>query len=194
MAFLDPQRLRYIASGAIFALSLAAACPASARVLATVDGVEITDDDVQVALEDLGPTLPQQIEGPQREGYILDYLIDLRLVAKKAAAEKVAESADAARRLAYFRDKVMMETLLGKVAKDGATEAAMKQVYDDAMASMRPKYGAWVIFEHCMPFNVSRAYDEAKGLDHPRIWTAERDVEMWQALEHGVARIGELKG
>ena len=48
---------------------------------------------------------------------------------------------------------------------------------------MRPKYGHWVIFEHCMPFDVSRAYDEAKGLDRPQIWTAERDVEMWRALE-----------
>jgi len=134
MSFLDPQRLRYIASGAILALALAAACPASAKVLATVDGMEITDDDVQVALEDLGPTLPQQIEGPQREAYVLDYLIDLRLVARKAAAEKMGESPDAARRLAYYRDKVMMETLLGKVAKDGATDAAMKQVYDDAAA------------------------------------------------------------
>ena len=137
MSFLDPQRLRYIASGAVLALALAAACPAGAKVLATVDGMEITDDDVQVALDDLGPTLPQQIEGPQREAYVLDYLIDLRLVAKKAAAEKMAESADAARRLAYFRDKVMMETLLGKVAKDGATEAAMKKVYDEAAAKQK---------------------------------------------------------
>jgi glyoxylase-like metal-dependent hydrolase (beta-lactamase superfamily II) len=81
------------------------------------------------------------------------------------------------------------------IAKAGVAKgASLKQVYDDAMAVMRPKYGAWVIFEHCMPFNVSRAYDEAKGLDHPRIWTAERDVEMWQALEHGAARTGELKG
>ena len=81
------------------------------------------------------------------------------------------------------------------IAKAGVAKgASLKQVYDAAMASMRPKYGAWVIFEHCMPFNVSRAYDEAKGLDHPRIWTAERDVEMWQALEHGAARTGELKG
>ncbi len=134
MSFLDHQRLRSIASGAILALALAAACPASARVLATVDGMEITDDDVQVAIEDLGPTLPQQIEGPQREAYVLDYLIDLRLVARKAAAEKMGEGADAARRLAYYRDKVMMETLLGKVAKDGATDAAMKQVYDEAAA------------------------------------------------------------
>ena len=81
------------------------------------------------------------------------------------------------------------------IAKAGVAKgASLKLVYDAAMASMRPKYGAWVIFEHCMPFNVSRAYDEAKGLDHPRIWTAERDVEMWQALEHGAARTGELKG
>jgi hypothetical protein len=38
-----------------------------------------------------------------------------------------------------------------------------------------------------MPFNVTRAFDEAKGLDTPRIWTAERDVEMWRALEQGTA-------
>jgi glyoxylase-like metal-dependent hydrolase (beta-lactamase superfamily II) len=62
---------------------------------------------------------------------------------------------------------------------------SLKQAYDRAMAALQPRYGKWVIFEHCMPFDVSRAYDEAKGLDHPRIWTAERDVEMWTALEKG---------
>ena len=134
MPFSAPLRLRLLASGAIFALALTAAAPLSAKVLAKVDGVEITDDDVQVALDDLGPSLPQQIEGPQREAYVLDYLIDLRLVAKKAAAEKMGEGADVARRLAYYRDKVMMESLLGKAAREGATEAAMKQVYDEAAA------------------------------------------------------------
>ena len=63
----------------------------------------------------------------------------------------------------------------------------LKAIYDDAMGFMRPKYGKWVIFEHCMPFNVTRAFDEAKGLDRPRIWTAERDVEMWRTLEQGTA-------
>ncbi|SHK03907.1 Glyoxylase, beta-lactamase superfamily II [Roseomonas rosea] len=72
------------------------------------------------------------------------------------------------------------------IAKKGvAAGASLKQVYDEAISAMRPKYGHWVIFDHCMPFDVSRAYDEAKGLDHPRIWTAERDVEMWRSLEHG---------
>ena len=133
----DHSRLRILASGAVFALALALAGPVSAKVLAKVDGVEITDDDVQVALDDLGPTLPQQIEGPQREAYVLDYLIDLRLVAKKAAAEKMGEGAEVARRLAYFHDKVMMETLLGKAAREGATDAAMKQVYDEAAAKQK---------------------------------------------------------
>ena len=66
----------------------------------------------------------------------------------------------------------------------GATD--LKAIYDETMSAIRPSYGKWVIFEHCMPFNVSRAYDEAQGIDTPRIWTAERDVEMWHALQRGV--------
>jgi hypothetical protein len=47
---------------------------------------------------------------------------------------------------------------------------------------MDPKFSSFAIYEHCMPFNVARAYDEAKGLDHPAIWTAERDRAMWAQL------------
>ena len=71
-----------------------------------------------------------------------------------------------------------------RIAKAGvAADQPLKQVYDTALAELRPKYGHWVIFDHCMPFDVSRAYDEANGIDNPRIWTAERDIEMWRALE-----------
>ena len=45
-----------------------------------------------------------------------------------------------------------------------------------------PVYGAYPIYEHCMPFDVSRAYDEASGIKHPRIWTAKRDREMWHSI------------
>ena len=85
--------------------------------------------------------------------------------------------------------------LFGIVREASAGGAGLKEVYDRAMAAMRPKYGHWVIFEHCMPFNVTRAWDEARGLDHPRIWTAERDLEMWRALERGGgAQSGEIGG
>ena len=76
-------------------------------------------------------------------------------------------------------------TLFNRVKQGVAKGWALNEIYRDTMDHMRPTYGAWVIFEHCMPFNVSRAHDEAKGLDRPRIWTAERDVEMWRSLEGG---------
>ena len=59
----------------------------------------------------------------------------------------------------------------------------LKQAYDAAHAALAPDYGEWVIFEHCMPFDVSRAFDEAKGIVDPRIWTEARDIEMWQSLQ-----------
>lgn len=49
--------------------------------------------------------------------------------------------------------------------------------------SMDPKFGQVFIYEHCLPFDVSRAYDEASGIKHPRVWTAQRDKEMWDALQ-----------
>ena len=59
----------------------------------------------------------------------------------------------------------------------------LKTVYRETLDATRPKYGQWVIFDHCMPFDVSRAFDEATAHRDPRIWTAERDTAMWAALE-----------
>ncbi|HZM35409.1 MAG TPA: MBL fold metallo-hydrolase [Burkholderiales bacterium] len=59
---------------------------------------------------------------------------------------------------------------------------SLKEVYALARRRMDPKYGKYPIYEHCMPFDVSRAYDEASGIKHPRIWTAKRDLEMWKSL------------
>ena len=56
-------------------------------------------------------------------------------------------------------------------------------VYQEAYAALQPKYGHWVIFDHCMPFDVTRCYDEATGYRDPRVWTAERDRQMWESLE-----------
>ena len=74
-------------------------------------------------------------------------------------------------------------TLFARVQGGVARGLPLQEIYRDTLEHMRPRFGHWVIFEHCMPFNVSRAHDEATGHDRPRIWTAERDVEMWRALE-----------
>ena len=66
-----------------------------------------------------------------------------------------------------------------------AAEANMdlKAAMAHTRKSMDPVFGHVFIYEHCLPFDVSRAYDEAKGIKNPRIWTAERDKEMWAALQ-----------
>jgi glyoxylase-like metal-dependent hydrolase (beta-lactamase superfamily II) len=76
-----------------------------------------------------------------------------------------------------------LRDLYEPVKRGAAGGASLKECFDAANAAMRPKYGSWPIFEHCQPFNVSRAYDEAQGIDTPRIWTAERDRAMWAALQ-----------
>ena len=73
--------------------------------------------------------------------------------------------------------------LYASVQAGVAQNKDLNAVYQDTLARLRPKYGHWVIFDHCMPFDVTRAYDEATQYRDPRIWTAERDIEMWKALE-----------
>ncbi len=54
----------------------------------------------------------------------------------------------------------------------------LRLVYQETLNKLEPKYGQWFIFKHCMPFDVTRAYDEATQYPDPRIWTAERDIQM----------------
>jgi peptidyl-prolyl cis-trans isomerase C len=136
------------ASSRRFALGLASSLGAAAlivgvahadpKVLAKVDGVPITEDDVNDALLDIGPGLPQKLEGPERQKYVLDYLIDLKLVAKKAEADKLDAGADFARRLAYYHDKLAMEALLTSVAKAATTDEAEHKAYDEAAKAQPP--------------------------------------------------------
>jgi glyoxylase-like metal-dependent hydrolase (beta-lactamase superfamily II) len=72
---------------------------------------------------------------------------------------------------------------LYEVARRGVkARKSLKEVYAMARRRMDPTYGKYPIYEHCMPFDVSRAYDEASGIKRPRIWTAKRDIEMWKSI------------
>jgi glyoxylase-like metal-dependent hydrolase (beta-lactamase superfamily II) len=68
----------------------------------------------------------------------------------------------------------------GEVYRRGGT---LKEAFEAAHALLAPKYGKWPIFEHCLPFDVQRLWDEMDGIDWPRIWTAERDQEVWDKLQ-----------
>jgi peptidyl-prolyl cis-trans isomerase C len=125
---------------ALFCLAaLLTAAPAAAEVLATVNGVEITDADLKIAAEDLGSAIPQQLQGQARDAYLLDYLIDSELVAEKAVADKLDQDPDFAERLAYYRGKVLADAMLGKTAKDALTPEKLQQTYDTAAKNQKPQ-------------------------------------------------------
>ncbi len=75
-----------------------------------------------------------------------------------------------------------VESTYRPAAKVAARGGTLKQAWDAVRAECDPKFGDFAIYEHCLPFNVARAYDEASGITHPRIWTAQRDIDMWEAL------------
>ncbi len=60
---------------------------------------------------------------------------------------------------------------------------SLKEAFERTHTALEPKFGAWPIFEHCLPFNVQRLWDELDGIDWPRIWTMERDREVWAQLQ-----------
>lgn len=64
-----------------------------------------------------------------------------------------------------------------------AANKSLKEVFADTRKVMDPTFGQVFIYEHCLPFDVSRAFDEASGIKHPRIWTAQRDIEMWESFQ-----------
>jgi len=69
---------------------------------------------------------------------------------------------------------------VGAVHKRGGT---LKEAFEATQAALEPKFGAWPIFEHCLPFDVQRLWDEFDGIDWPRIWTAEIDKQVWAKLK-----------
>lgn len=69
------------------------------------------------------------------------------------------------------------------VARIVARGGTLRDAWEAVRAECDPKFSDYAIYEHCLPFNVARAFDEARGIDTPRVWTAERDRQMWDALQ-----------
>jgi glyoxylase-like metal-dependent hydrolase (beta-lactamase superfamily II) len=69
------------------------------------------------------------------------------------------------------------------VGRVHAARGTLRDAFQAAHAALAPDFGGWPIFEHCLPFDVQRYWDELDGVDWPRVWTAERDQEVWAALK-----------
>lgn len=101
-------------------------------VLAKVNGIDIRQSDLVAAEDELGGNLPPMDEATKREN-LIGYVIDMKLVAKAAEDQKLADSDDFKRRLAFTRDRLLMDRVLGDQGKAAITDAALRKVYDEAI-------------------------------------------------------------
>jgi peptidyl-prolyl cis-trans isomerase C len=101
------------------------------KVLAKVNGSEIRQSDVALAEEELGPSLAQMDPATKDEN-VLSFLIDMKIVAKAAEDKKVQDNEDFKKRLAFTRNRLLMDSLLASEGKSATTDEAMKKVYEDA--------------------------------------------------------------
>lgn len=93
-----------------------------------------------------------------------------------------AVSGDEARR-AIDETREYLRTLWETVRESHAGGGKLKDAFEGARAALEPRFGDWSIFEHCLPFNVARAWDEADGVAEPQVWTAEKDAAVWTELQ-----------
>jgi glyoxylase-like metal-dependent hydrolase (beta-lactamase superfamily II) len=76
-----------------------------------------------------------------------------------------------------------LEVMLREVDAVRLRGGTLKEAFEATHAILVDRYGGWPIFEHCLPFDVSRVWDELSGIERPRIWTADRDRAIWQELQ-----------
>jgi peptidyl-prolyl cis-trans isomerase C len=131
-AGLRANALGLIATAMLAIVSLNPVRAADDPVVAKVQGVEIHESDLAMAEEDMGQTV-QQMQGEAKRDYIITYLADVILAAQAAEAKKVSDQKEFKSRMAFIRNKLLMETLLQDVGKAAVTDTEMKKVYEEAV-------------------------------------------------------------
>lgn len=119
-------------------LAQAPATPGGDQVLARVNGQPITQKDLDIAAADLGDRLPAMADAQKRD-YLLTFVIDLKIGAQAAEAAKIAESPDFSRRVAYFREKVLLDDYLTREVAKSVTPEAARKLYDETVKGLTPE-------------------------------------------------------
>ena len=122
------------------------------------------------------------------DAHLQDWTKTLKNIAKFQAVALVPGRGDALTDPRQIDDALALtedfvNSTFRSVSKIAHAGGGLKEAMSSCRDQCDKKFSDYAIYEHCLPFNVSRAFDEAKGIDNPRIWTAERDKEMWELLQ-----------
>jgi glyoxylase-like metal-dependent hydrolase (beta-lactamase superfamily II) len=102
-----------------------------------------------------------------------------KLVGGRGAVAMGTDASDAA----IEQTREFLTGMISNVSAAHGNGGTLKDAFLATHKALAPKFGHWPIFEHCLPFNVQRLWDELDGIDWPRIWTMDRDREVWDQLQ-----------
>ncbi len=108
------------------------------KPVAMVNGLPITEQELALAAEDLTERLGQMTEDQKRD-QLISYMADLKTGAKAAEDAKLGDSPEFKRRLAYYRDKVLLDEYLAREAKKAVTPEAAQKLYDETTKALKPE-------------------------------------------------------
>jgi peptidyl-prolyl cis-trans isomerase C len=131
--------LALLSSAAFLASSVFIAHAQEEKVLARVNEITITQKDIDIAAEDLADRLPQGLQEAQKRDYLVGYVIDLKIGAKAAEDAKMGEGGDFAKRLTYFREKILLDEYLSRASKKAVNLESAKKLYDETTKSLKPE-------------------------------------------------------
>jgi len=115
----------------------APAAPAPDAVVATVGDQTITEADLAFAAEDLQQEM-QQIPPDQRRAFLVTVLIDMKVMAKAAKDEGMADTDLFKRRLAYLEERSLRRAYFAEKIAGAVTEEKIRAAYDAYAAAFQP--------------------------------------------------------
>jgi peptidyl-prolyl cis-trans isomerase C len=115
-----------------------AAAPSPDKVVARAEGIAVTEGDLAMAAEDPALSLPGMGDAQKRD-LLVSYMVDLKLGARAADAAKIADAPEFARKLAYFRDKLLLDEYLEREVKKSVTPEAARKLYEDTVKTVKPE-------------------------------------------------------
>ncbi|HRK24033.1 MAG TPA: peptidylprolyl isomerase [Beijerinckiaceae bacterium] len=130
--------LKYPLAAFILTFGATVALAQGAKPPASIDGVPITEQDLKLAQDDIGGSM-QGMNDDQKKRYLVDYMLDLKLLARAAEKEKLAETPDFARKLAYLRDRALMEELMAREGASATSDDKLKKFYEEAVKGLPPE-------------------------------------------------------
>jgi peptidyl-prolyl cis-trans isomerase C len=105
-------------------------------VVARVNGVDIHQSDVAFAEEEIGGNMPKMAPEQKRE-YLINYLVDVIVLSQAAEQQKLADRPEVKHRLAFDRNRLLMESLLQDTGRAALSDTAEHQVYDEAIKQVK---------------------------------------------------------